>query len=324
MAGDEKVKNSVSGNVCKCCKSNVASSIARCIQCDGVYHTSCALRVAGLIAVGRNNLVRCCPQQSEVMSQANDLENQDVTAILQAKEETLRSKDEIIKELRAKELLLYKNIDLLEDKLKDLEGKFSTPGNREKTHDENKNNKESNLPTEQICSANLQNKGKQQAEIKKNNTKLDNKITLPQVNEAVNKALIQEENQSKLEPSESEWKTQNKKKARKQIIATGASKDSKFSGAIRRQWIYVGGISGTEVSEQTIKEFLEEVPDSQNIEVKKLPTKGKNSAFSVGIPRDTVPTVFDKDFWPKGIILRQFNLKNLFLETKQKNERAAP
>ncbi|CAH0557957.1 unnamed protein product [Brassicogethes aeneus] len=102
---------------CKYCKNNVANAIAKCEICESVYHTSCALRIPGLVAVGKNNLVKCCVKVSEVKSPLVENDLDIIKEIIRAKEEIIKSKDEIITEIKAKELLLYQNIKLLEEKV---------------------------------------------------------------------------------------------------------------------------------------------------------------------------------------------------------------
>lgn len=114
MAGDDDDGKNSLPRLCKYCRKNVVTAVAKCINCDECFHTSCALRIAGLIVVGKDNLVKCCKTNFEV-NQKNVEGN--VQKLLEAKDEVLKSREEIISELRAKEALLYKNIELLEEKI---------------------------------------------------------------------------------------------------------------------------------------------------------------------------------------------------------------
>lgn len=51
------------------------------------------------------------------------------------------------------------------------------------------------------------------------------------------------------------------------------------------------------------------LPD--NFEIKKLPTKGVNSAFSVGVLSDQLFTKLS-EYWPEGVLLREFIFRNFF------------
>lgn len=94
-----------------------------------------------------------------------------------------------------------------------------------------------------------------------------------------------------------------------------------IQGAIKRNWIYVGKIAGKEVTEENIAEFLKDVNKTRDIVVKKLNTKGQNSAFSIGITNTEVyKAVFNVKFWPQGIVLREFTFDNHFLQKPGENK----
>lgn len=105
-------------NICKYCKKTVTSSCVKCILCNVVFHTSCALRISGLTAVGRNNLVECCKSSARSF---NDVSIQ--TDVVSSEytdshyREIINSKEEVIQELKNNQDLLYKTVSLLEDKI---------------------------------------------------------------------------------------------------------------------------------------------------------------------------------------------------------------
>ncbi|CAG9830606.1 unnamed protein product [Diabrotica balteata] len=70
MVEEESAANCDLIKTCKGCERNV-TTIVRCVTCDAVFHPSCALRVAGLVVVGKNNLVKCCATESEVIPEQN-------------------------------------------------------------------------------------------------------------------------------------------------------------------------------------------------------------------------------------------------------------
>ncbi|KAK9880527.1 hypothetical protein WA026_011766 [Henosepilachna vigintioctopunctata] len=56
-----------------------------------------------------------------------------------------------------------------------------------------------------------------------------------------------------------------------------------------------------------------ELEDHSNIIVKKLITKGNNSAFSVGVSDEiTYKKVYDQSFWPEGVLLRELTFSSEF------------
>lgn len=122
MAGDVDAEDLEGSKVCKYCQKTIVNAIAKCINCKGVYHTSCVLRIAGLVAVGKQNQVKCCLSESEVISEK--LMSKSVKKILSAKNEIIQGKNEVITELRAKEDLMYKNLTLMEEKIENLHKKL--------------------------------------------------------------------------------------------------------------------------------------------------------------------------------------------------------
>lgn len=114
-----------------------------------------------------------------------------------------------------------------------------------------------------------------------------------------------------------EWQTVSRKsrlKKSNEIICTGIKKTttSLISGAPKKRWVYVGRIAGRDISDELVKQYIGESIE-QNIEVKKLETKGNNSAFSIGVDTDDFyGKICDPEFWPQRVIVRNFSIGNLF------------
>jgi hypothetical protein len=102
------------------------------------------------------------------------------------------------------------------------------------------------------------------------------------------------------------------------LYGTGkaAPKSSTILGPLRRKWLYVGRIIGNEVSENDVKDYLQNIDCHDEIIIKKLTTKGHNSAFSIGVPPKIFNDVFNPDIWPDSVCLREFNVRS-FLEKKR-------
>ncbi|KAL3281145.1 hypothetical protein HHI36_004364 [Cryptolaemus montrouzieri] len=100
----------------------------------------------------------------------------------------------------------------------------------------------------------------------------------------------------------------------KSIIFTGSSATNKkpsVQGVVRKYWLYVGRIAGSDVSIEAIKDYLGDV--GENIDVNKLYTKGSKSSFSIGVTsEDVYKTVLSGDFWPEGVLIREFSFRNFF------------
>lgn len=137
MAGNVDANKSDMTKICKYCKKSVVNSVVKCINCEAVYHNSCALRIAGLLALGERNHVKCCSRYVEVKTGDAGLTEGKISEIihklLEAKDEAnLKAKDEIISELRAKEILLYRNLEVLQEKIDDLNKKQNAVKNGKK------------------------------------------------------------------------------------------------------------------------------------------------------------------------------------------------
>ncbi|KAK9888912.1 hypothetical protein WA026_001133 [Henosepilachna vigintioctopunctata] len=95
-------------------------------------------------------------------------------------------------------------------------------------------------------------------------------------------------------------------------------KKNKIKGAIKKRWMYLGRVSGNEVSESDILAYMDNIPNFETIDIKKLPTKGSNSAYSIGCPSEEIYNDISKpDFWPSGVVLREFNFRNSFCPVKK-------
>lgn len=131
------------------------------------------------------------------------------------------------------------------------------------------------------------------------------------------------ENSSSASNVEQQCSTVVKRKSikyKKAIICTGSktvNESSKVKGALKRKWLYVGRICGLEVTEADITDFLENHTGNNDFQVKKLTTKGNNSAFSIGVPSDFLfAELYKPEFWPNGVVLREFNFRNFFHSKK--------
>lgn len=136
-------------------------------------------------------------------------------------------------------------------------------------------------------------------------------------NKKKNHLTLSNQHQDKNETTEKS----SKNKTKRSTLCTGTiNTNTNIKGAIRRKWIYVGRIAG-DVSEVDVQNFLSNLHGNQMIEVKKLPTKGPNSSFSIGVPsEDLYIKLNDPNFWPAGITIREFNFLGLFRKPpKQQN-----
>ncbi|CAH1110474.1 unnamed protein product [Psylliodes chrysocephalus] len=158
MAGDVDASKSDPTKTSKYCKKSVVNSIVKCITCEGVFHNSCALRIAGLMAVGEKNQVKCCSKYVEVKLGEAELTEGKTSEImlklLEAKGDILKGKDEIISGLRAKETLLYTNLELLQEKINYLKKKQKEEKeeNKKGQHQQKSDSDKSDKSTKSISS----------------------------------------------------------------------------------------------------------------------------------------------------------------------------
>ncbi|KAK9871856.1 hypothetical protein WA026_015102 [Henosepilachna vigintioctopunctata] len=130
-------------------------------------------------------------------------------------------------------------------------------------------------------------------------------------------------NTSRTQSSNTEWKTVSRRKTivnRAKFITSSGPKTStrtaKFSGALKKRWLYVGRIAGKDVPVESIREYLTEINGYEEIEIKKLESKGRNSSFSIGVLSNEIfERLNSEDFWLNGVIVREFSFRNFFLKT---------
>lgn len=160
----------------------------------------------------------------------------------------------------------------------------------------------------------------EQANINKDNGTNDNNTQEKNANDNSWTTVVNKRNNDKsnfvktTKRPQSISKNISEKKSRTTTFCTGdVDPSSKIKGAVRKKWIYVGRIKGDDVHAEDIKQYISKLPNHDTIEVKKLPTRGTNSAFSIGIPDDVLlEKLQNPTFWPAGVTLREFNFSNFF------------
>ncbi|KAK9882731.1 hypothetical protein WA026_022992 [Henosepilachna vigintioctopunctata] len=88
-----------------------------------------------------------------------------------------------------------------------------------------------------------------------------------------------------------EWQTVTRAKMRTKrpecIVSVGPktnNRSAKLKAVSKKKWLYIGKISENDVPEEAIRDYPREIDGYESIEIKKLVTKGRNSAFSIGVP----------------------------------------
>lgn len=316
-------------NLCNLCNKKVVDSI-NCIKCNAMLHRSCwnkCKKSSSAICVHVSSMEESSCESISTPITENNFENE----FLKMQVKLL---NELLVEMKSKNLVLMKNNELLIEKIKFLENDNHSPKKRKQDP--------INKPT---LSVRIQKTDVDKSSITSPSVSVSELTSSSNVN-INNNGGRNENNDYKVEENEQLWSTVVSKKhnksqprinvsadkqvtaetfkykQRKMIECTRApNTNAKVRGAIRRKWIYVGRISGANISEDDIKDYMADLQAGGGIEVRKLPTKGENSAFSIGIPDDsTYNKLNSPDFWPQGVILREFNFKNFFRKPQERKE----
>lgn len=120
-----------------------------------------------------------------------------------------------------------------------------------------------------------------------------------------------------IEQNDREWQTVTRKKKGKQfnkIICTFTkSGQTSLQGAKKRKWIYLGKIQGKEIAVKDVEDYMKQTKEINGLQVKKLETKGENSAFTIGVTEEEdFRSICDEAFWPEGVVVREFSFRNFF------------
>lgn len=300
---------------CVQCRKKVVEPV-ECYKCSEIFHPKCMDQAAG------QKSTICKHEEGNIRKLAreiNELRNEkDILSI------ELTYIKELLKESREKNRILMENNALLKNHTEDVEKTDNLIKvknvNKEKSGQYKDDNKSQSQDTRN----------------EKNNEMSYAKKTVHRILElpshrtdAVDtsksqKAYVNVErqisiNNKQTSAQDGEWTTiirnKNKTKPRSEVICTGSKKttNSIIKGAAKRKWIYVGRIQGKDITEKQIKDYLGEMNQNEEIEVKKLNTQGSNSAFSVGVQTDELfKSICSPEIWPEGVIVREFSFRNLF------------
>lgn len=301
--------------LCNFCNRKVIDFV-RCSKCIEIFHPSCLVRDANRgSTVCQHEAIR-----SEEMFIPEDLRMEN--KLLKQQVEYLNEKNKI----------LYENNKLLHSVIENFINSNIKNNDKQQKKTNNINNKEVISYADKVSGEGKRAEFKKDAEVTESRKMTHSNLRLNKqqqtVNVNVNKEMEQDENFS--EVNGEEWKqiTYQKKKIRpsnpmklkNELVCNGSktnNQENTISGATKRKWLYVGRIAGKDVKEEDVEKFLKNTDGLGDIIVKKLDTKGSNSAFSVGLTKDEdYKTVYNKDFWPAGVILREFSFKNFFFKQK--------
>lgn len=244
----------------------------------------------------------------------------------------------LLNETRSKNEILVECNKLLNEKIGYLEKNQIKPDNKGKQNMESRNRNVRTFESGTIVVGDSSLMGvadKTHAEQDQRNSEIRaslSKLSVSNVNKTIMKTSsaneitendFSQENVHEWKEVKYKKKINESKRNNKLIISNGTKteSDSKIQGATRRRWLYVGRIAGNNTTEKDILDYMVGLNDHDTIVVKKLPTKGSNSAFSIGFPGETsFNTAFSGDFWPQRIVVREFNFGNYFRKNLKKDQ----
>lgn len=333
-----------------CCSKRC--SVVLCTFCDKIMHKNCAKKMENVKFIDGFH-VNCCQSYENVLKKpetraviATDFVDRrlletKIRFLVQLLESS-NEKNEILKQNNS--LLLQRICDLEEKQItnkgKNIINQYAPPIDKHPQYNQSNHMKEISTikiingadkpaysvtddPNARMISNNTSSTLSANNDLKRTNEKSQllklHKVEQPVNTESKIRGNAQELATTATQQGEFQWNTVVKKKQRVpkiSTICTGSKQvtsESKIKGAPRKKWLYVGRVYGSDVSEADIMDFLQESMGTIGCEVKKLPTKGNNSAFSVGVPSEDQFTELSKpESWPKGVILREFNFRNFF------------
>lgn len=323
---EDSIKNFKESEIkCFQCKKKVVDA-TKCYKCFEYFHNKCMEKSA-------NQETSICKHDGgsieRLALEIRDLQTQNKIVNIE-----LTYLKELLKETQEKNVILVEHNALLKEKIKFQSEKVTTKNDKyqmsknvNSTHNQTgiSNVKPERAPTSRVKVVNT--------EVRSQNIDHETPSTS---SAAPSRVYYEKENkQTELKTSsnvfenqqETSWTTVVKRQRKKKtsLLCTGSQQvtaESKIKGAQKRKWLYAGKIKGPNATAVDLKDFLRISVGTDDFEIKKLPTQGNNSAFSVGVPTDELFMKLSKpEYWPDGVILREFNFRNFFRNDYNPNPR---
>ncbi|KAJ4435183.1 hypothetical protein ANN_23759 [Periplaneta americana] len=92
-------------------------------------------------------------------------------------------------------------------------------------------------------------------------------------------------------------------------IGTMDPSNTDLQAGERRAWLYVGKLHPNTTTEK-IKNHLQKQGIETGIECDELTTKGTLKAFRIAVPFERRSQVTTPEFWPQGVLVRQYRFRN--------------
>lgn len=342
MAGDDKQSlPSESKVLCKYCKKSVSSTVARCVTCEGAFHTSCALRIPGLTAVGKDNLVKCCSRsrrESEVIG--NQFVSLDIyKEMMTTKEELLRSKDQIITELKEKEKIFQKAIDLLEAKIRTGVANVSQPSqiNVSKnplsvtassvtpstSSDATISKNRRNIISKEATTLSKQSQSSYSSRAKSghvNGSNNNQSVTLSQVNTAVLSAqtankmrYIQDLTKEEIEEG---WEKPKQRRNRRYVVGGNNNRNVDIQTVPKYVSFHVTRL-GPATKPEDLERFIQEKFPEARCEEHQSKRPDLYKSMKVSVMQKHAREAWKRDAWPPGAVVSRFFAQHKMSSRKQ-------
>ncbi|KAK9887208.1 hypothetical protein WA026_021051 [Henosepilachna vigintioctopunctata] len=331
---------SATSKSCKYCRKSVGINNpknVKCVNCESLYHSSCAQRVKTLIMVNeQDNLVKCCSPEIanvsvDIMSSPEEVLKTEVTYLKML----LNEKNARINELIKLNQLLEENRALINGENEKLKNYISmNVDNKSVSHlitgkkndfdniSSDKAVQPRDLPVRATKSKNTdalisKQKTLMNELINVNHDKTDVDLNKPptittNIQDGFTEVTHNRRNRSNM-PRTSVSRMKN---IETKGIATVSETDV-FRAKPSKMWLYVGKAMNT-ATETIVKDYIMNKcnsTDADKVEVYKLPLLGKSLAFQIGVDISLFDQVNCADFWPKGIVIRRFHFD--FNKTKK-------
>ncbi|PSN58419.1 hypothetical protein C0J52_02796 [Blattella germanica] len=109
---------------------------------------------------------------------------------------------------------------------------------------------------------------------------------------------------------ESEWRRVEYRRINKnaRIIGKKETNNGMLRAGERTAWLYIGRLHHT-TEKEDILTYLKEGGINGKIEGEQLNTRGGNRSFKIGIPYEEKCKAEQPEFWPEGVIVRQYTFR---------------
>lgn len=314
----------------KCKKGNLQNPL-KCVNCENIFHNSCAKNKKCTFL--NENSVICC-ENVDTPSNFPSSPEMDVSKLREKNfiheisylKLIIEQKDELIKELKEKNNLLYEKIEMKEAiiNLTSTNKKLEENANNIKKPitQSTKNIAKQNIPAISIDTDNegIRNKSNDKYsgnEIKANKTKSNNNTT--ETSKIIN------QNAASNNAHTENWEiVKDRKKINKpiqRIMGKSSNKESfKIEGLPKKSWWYISRVKGNVEEEHIIAHISGIIGKNDNITCQKIPIKGNNSSFKVGFNIEHKTIITDPEMWPEGILLSPYIFRKRASEDESKNK----